>query len=98
MLQAAHEELHVYGAVIETAQLEFKRTHGSHRPERTPEGQRKLQAMWNAWQTGNRRQPWLYAWDGAYAGTDDYLWIGLIEQGNLSQLQRKYWENLSSSN
>ena len=28
MLQAAQEELDVYGAVIETAQVEFKRTHG----------------------------------------------------------------------
>ena len=37
--------------------------------------------MWNAWQTGNRPQPWLYVWDGAYPVADDYCWLALIERG-----------------
>ena len=81
MLQATQGKVEVYGAVIETAKVEFKRTHNSHRPERTEEGQKILQAMWKAWQAGNGPQPWLYVWDGAYAVADDYFWIALIEQG-----------------
>ena len=81
MQQATQGNVDVYGAVIETAKVEFKRTHSSHRPERTQEGQQILQAMWDAWQTGNRPQPWLYVWDGAYAVADDYYWLALIEQG-----------------
>ena len=81
MQQAAQGRVDVYGAVIETAKVKFKRTHRSHRPERTQQGQQILQAMWDAWQGGNRPQPWLYVWDGAYAVADDYYWLALIEQG-----------------
>ena len=37
--------------------------------------------MWNAWQTGDRPQPWLYVWDDAYAVADNYFWIALVERG-----------------
>ena len=81
MREATEGKVEVYGAVIETAKVEFKRTHDSHRPERMDEGQKVMQAMWNAWQAGNGTQPWLYVWKGAYAVADDYFWLALIEQG-----------------
>lgn len=81
VMQATQGKLDVYGAVIETDRVEFRRTHDSFRPENTSEGQQLIQAMWNAWQAGDASQPWLYVWDGAYAVADDYFWIALVERG-----------------
>ena len=81
LLRSTQGKVDVYGVVIETTQVEFKRSYDSHRPETTEEGQAVLQSMWNAWQSEEPTQPWLYVWDGAYAVADDYFWLALIEKG-----------------
>ena len=79
--RATQGEIEVYGVVIETSKVEFKRYCGSHRPEATEDGKAVLQSMWNAWQSGKSIQPWLYVCDGAYVVADDYFWLALIEKG-----------------
>lgn len=81
MHRAIQGEVPVYGTVIEVGKVAFRRSADSFRPETLEGGQAVLHGMWQAWQSGDAVQPWLYVRDGAYIVADDYFWLALIERG-----------------
>ena len=79
--RAVNGEVDVYGVVLDTGKVVFRRSFEHHHPEVMEGGPEIVQSMWNRWQLGSPVQPWLYVWDGEYVVADDYFWLALIKKG-----------------